>query len=224
MQSVYWMEFAARQGDVNSLYEIIENDPCVLEAIDSIPFIESPLHVAARAGQVQFAAEIMTLKPSFAWKFNPQGLRPIHLALENGDTTMILHLIKMDKELVRAKRREGLTLLHLASESGDIDLLTELLKACPDSVKDLTVRNETALHFAVMYRRLDALRFLLRWLKTNTVKFQDILNQKDVDGNTILHIAATNNDTEEGKFAKINVCPCTDRLQRTSGSATADVL
>ncbi|WVZ03615.1 hypothetical protein V8G54_024421 [Vigna mungo] len=196
MQSVYWMEFAARQGDVNSLYEIIENDPCVLQAIDSIPFVESPLHVAARAGQVQFAAEIMTLKPSFVWKFNPQGRRPIHLALQNGDTTMVLHLIKMDKELVRAKRREGLTLLHLASESGDIHLLTEFLKACPDSVKDLTVRNETALHFAVTYRKLDTLRFLLRWLTTNTVELQAILNQKDVDGNTILHIAAANNDTQ----------------------------
>ncbi|BAT89489.1 hypothetical protein VIGAN_06045300 [Vigna angularis var. angularis] len=205
MQSVYWVEFAARQGDVNSLYEIIENDPCVLEAIDSIPFVESPLHVAARAGQVQFAAEIMTLKPSFAWKFNPQGRRPIHLALENGDTAMVLQLINMDKELVRDKRREGLTLLHLASESGDIHLLTEFLRACPDSVKDLTVRNETALHFAVKNRRLDTFRFLLRWLTTNTVELQAILNQKDVDGNTILHIAATNNDTEAMRLLMENM-------------------
>jgi len=101
----------------------------------------------------------------------------------------------MDKELVRAKRRGGLTLLHLASQSGDINLLTQFLKACPDSVKDLTARGETALHFAVK-DGFEAFEFLLRWLSTNTVELQTIVNQKDVECNTILHIAATNNDTQ----------------------------
>ena len=102
----------------------------------------------------------------------------------------------MDKELVRAKRRGGLTLLHLASQSGDINLLTQFLEACPDSVQDLTARGETALHFAVRDGGFEAFEFLLRWLSTNTVELQTILNQKDVEGNTILHIAATNNDTQ----------------------------
>jgi len=192
------MEHAAQHGDINSLYTLIEQNPHVLEEIDSIPFVQTPLHIAASAGHVQFAAEIMTLKSSFAWKFNPQGIRPVHLALENDHTTMVLHFIKMDKELVRAKRRGGLTLLHLASQSGDINLLTKFLNACPDSVKDLTARGETALHFAVKDGGFEAFEFLVRWLRTNTVELQTILNQKDVEGNTILHIAATNNDRQVG--------------------------
>ncbi|XP_068466141.1 ankyrin repeat-containing protein BDA1-like [Phaseolus vulgaris] len=103
----------------------------------------------------------------------------------------------MDKELVRAKMRGGLTLLHLASQSGDINLLSMFLKACPDSVKDLTARNETALH---LYERFEVLEFLLRWLKTNIVELQTVLKQEDVEDNTILHIAATKNDTKAMKL------------------------
>ena len=72
---------------------LIAQNPPVLEDIDSTPFVQTPLHVAACAGHVQFATEIMILKPSFVWKFNPQGCRPVHLALENGHTTMVLHFI-----------------------------------------------------------------------------------------------------------------------------------
>ncbi|XP_068466220.1 ankyrin repeat-containing protein BDA1-like [Phaseolus vulgaris] len=91
----------------DTLYNLIEQNPRVLEEIDLIPFVETPLHVAARAGHLQFANEIMILKPSF-----------------------------------------------------------------------------------------EAFEFLLRWLTTNPVELQNILNQTDVEGNTTLHIAATKNDTK----------------------------
>jgi len=187
------MEYAAQQGDIDRLYRLIEQNPHVLEEIDLIPFVETPLHVATRAGHVQFAKEIMILKPSFSWKFNPQGLRPVHLALQNRGRRMVLHLIQMDTSLVRAKMRGGLTLLHLASQSGDINLLTVFLKVCPDSIQDLTNRNETAVH---LYKRFEVLEFLLKWLKRNIIELQNILKQKNVEGNTILHIAATKNDTK----------------------------
>ncbi|ESW05291.1 hypothetical protein PHAVU_011G167700 [Phaseolus vulgaris] len=167
--------------------------------MDSIPFVETQLHIAARAGHIQFVNEIMLLKSSFSWKFNPQGLRPVHLALQQGHIRIVLDLVKMDKELVRAKRRGGLILLHLASQLRDITLLAVFLEACPDSVKDFTVRSETALH---LYERFEVFEFLFRWLKTkiDIDKLQTILNQRDVEGNTILHIATTRNDT------KVNSC------------------
>ncbi|ESW05241.1 hypothetical protein PHAVU_011G164200 [Phaseolus vulgaris] len=80
--------------------------------------------------------------------------------------------------------RGGLPLLHLASQSGDIKFLNVLLKTCPNSVKDLTVRNEIALHFAVIHDKFETFDC---WV---------ILKQEDVEGNTILHIAATKDDTE----------------------------
>jgi hypothetical protein len=69
---------AALAGDIDLLYTVIQDDPSILDDIDLIPFIETPMHIAASMGHLQFATEIMTLKPSFAWKLNPQGFSPIH--------------------------------------------------------------------------------------------------------------------------------------------------
>ncbi|RDX80992.1 Ankyrin repeat-containing protein BDA1, partial [Mucuna pruriens] len=206
MTSEDMLKAAAEVGDISPLYTVIlQDNPHILEKIDLIPFIETPLHVAVSAGHVHFATEIMTLKPSFAEKLNPQGLTPIHLAIELGHITIALCLVHINKDLVRVKGREGLTPLHLASQKGEITLLTEFLKACPDSIKDVTVRNETALHIALRHEQYAALQVLFRWLVTNSQigaihLERTILNWKDEQGNTILHVAAVNNNTEAVKL------------------------
>ena len=60
------------------------NTSKLLECIDELPFINTPLHIAASYGNIQFALELMSLKPSFARKLDPNGFSPIHLALQNG--------------------------------------------------------------------------------------------------------------------------------------------
>jgi len=97
------VKFAAQEGDINLLYTLIEEDPYVLEYIDLIPFVETPLHIAASMGHVQLTTEIMRLKPSFALKLNQQGFSPIHLAMQNNQKSMILRFVDMNKELVRIK-------------------------------------------------------------------------------------------------------------------------
>ncbi|MBA0635995.1 hypothetical protein Godav_022168, partial [Gossypium davidsonii] len=61
---------AAQTGDINLLYELILNDPYVLERIDDVPFFQTPLHVAASAGHIEFMMEMIKLKPTFARKLN----------------------------------------------------------------------------------------------------------------------------------------------------------
>lgn len=195
----YKLKVAAQEGDINLLYTLIEEDPYVLEYIDLIPFVETSLHIAASMGHVQFATEIMRLKPSFAWKLNQQGFSPIHLALQNNQKSMVLRFVDMNKELVRIKGKEGLTPLHLACQSGEIDLLANFLFVCPNSIEDVTVRGETALHIAVKNEQYESLHVLVGWLKTTRQRGAReleklILNYKDETGNTILHISALNND------------------------------
>ena len=195
------LKAAAELGDINLLYALIQEDPHVLEHFDLIPFAETPLHVAASAGHLQFATEIMRLKPSFALKLNQQGLSPIHLALKHGQKRMVLRFVDINKDLVRVKGREGLTPLHFASEIGDIDLLANFLLACPDSIEDVNVRSETALHIAVKIKQREALQVLVGWLKRTRQRCarqieETILNWKDEAGNTILHISALLNDLQ----------------------------
>ena len=80
---------------------MIQDDPSILNIIDLLPFVETPLHTAASMGHLQFATEIMILKPSFAWKLNPQGFSPIHLAMQHDQKSMVVRFVEINKDLVR---------------------------------------------------------------------------------------------------------------------------
>lgn len=94
-------------GNIDELYEVIHENPYILESIDAVPFINTPLHVASASGNLPLAMEIMNLKPSFARKLNTYGLSPLHLAIEEGQTRLVLSLLKVDPNLVRLPGREG---------------------------------------------------------------------------------------------------------------------
>ncbi|KAG5536782.1 hypothetical protein RHGRI_024270 [Rhododendron griersonianum] len=144
------LKAAAETGDIEGLYESIKEDPNVLDHIDAIPFVDTPLHTAASAGQIDFAIEILRLKPSFGRKLNPDGLSSLHLALLKDKFDMVKRLIKLDKELIRVKGKQGNTPLHFIANKeiyanqeqrvldGRVNILAEFLFACLDSIEDLT--------------------------------------------------------------------------------------
>uniref|UniRef100_A0A2N9EXQ4 Uncharacterized protein n=1 Tax=Fagus sylvatica TaxID=28930 RepID=A0A2N9EXQ4_FAGSY len=173
--------------------------------MDELPFVNTPLHIAASVGHIPFALEMMRLKPSFAKKLNTDGFSPIHLALQKGETQMVSRLLQVDGDLVRVKGCEGITPLHCAARTNDhIDVLAKFLLLCPDSIKDVTVQNETALHIAMKHDNLEAFKFLVRWLRENRIKNDEfweskILNWEDNDGNTVLHLAVLNNQPKAVK-------------------------
>ncbi|KAL4601321.1 hypothetical protein ACB092_11G264100 [Castanea dentata] len=193
----------AQSGDLDAFYSLIREDVKLLEHIDELPFADTPLHIAASAGHIPFATEMMGLKPSFAWKLNPDGFSPIHLALQNWQIELVQRLLQFDGDLVRVKGRERLTPLHYVVATGDhhLDLLEEFLLVCPDSIADVTVQNETALHLALKYDKLEAFKFFVGWLGRNLSKNAEfyeraILNWEDDHGNTVLHIAVLKNESQ----------------------------
>nr|XP_023876935.1 ankyrin repeat-containing protein BDA1-like [Quercus suber] len=158
-------------NNIDEFYNLIGEDVKLLEYIDELPFVNTPLHIAASYGNIQFALEMMSLKPSFVRKLYPNGFSPIHLALQNGHIELVRRLLQLDGDLVLVKGREWLTPLHYIVESGEhLNLLEEFLLLCPDSITDVTVRNETALHIALKYIRREAFQFLVGWLANNSSK------------------------------------------------------
>ncbi|XP_059441853.1 ankyrin repeat-containing protein BDA1-like [Corylus avellana] len=193
---------AAQQGSIDALHSLVRGDPYILETIDKIPFVETPLHIAASAGQTQFAMEIVRLKPSLARKLNQDSFSPMHLALQNNQTQVVRRLLDADKDLVRVQGKEGTTPLHYVARTGNLPLLAEFRKVCPMSIKDVTIRGETALHFALNNNKLDAFELLIRWLQQTTLEDASslwenkLLNWKNEEGNTLLHIAVSNNQPQ----------------------------
>ena len=197
------MESAAQVRDIDALYELIRHDRYFLDNFDEKPFVDTPLHAAARDGNVEWSMEIIRLKPSFARKLNQDGFSPVHLALQNDQTQLVLQLIDIDPDLVRVQGREGITPLHFVSEKGDIHLLREFLSACPKSLEDVTNKGETALHIALKNDKVEAFDQALTtvrppWLGPEEAQQynQRILNLKDRDGNTLLHIATSKSQVQ----------------------------
>ncbi|KAK8277232.1 hypothetical protein V6Z12_D10G251200 [Gossypium hirsutum] len=211
----------SRSGDVSELYRLIQRDGNILRHFDEVEFIETPLHVAADAGCIGFAMEMMKLKPSFAMKLNQQGLSPIHLALEKGHKEMVLRFLEIDKDLVRVRGKNGETPLHYICKVGNHDsLLERFLKASPDCIRDVTTENRNALHIATENNRLDVLQVLIRTLKKNNYYWEE-LNRMDEHGNTALHIAASNNQTQMLKL--LLSCKADKHATNQSGLTALDV-
>ncbi|KAK8609459.1 hypothetical protein V6N13_061907 [Hibiscus sabdariffa] len=187
---------SARTGNVSELYRLIERDGNILRRFDEVEFVDTPLHIAAKEGCIGFAMEIINLKPSFAKKLNQQGLSPIHLAVQNGHKELVLRFLEIDKDLVRVKGKEGETPLHHISKVGNPDgLLDRFLEVCPDCIRDVTTQNCTSLHIAVKNERFDVFQVLIRMLRKKDY-YRQVMNQKDEDGNTALHIAASSNQPQ----------------------------
>ncbi|XP_023892738.2 ankyrin repeat-containing protein BDA1 [Quercus suber] len=186
----------AQQGDIDAFYNIIQEDGKLLKHIDEFQFVDTPLHISASAGHFLFFCEMMILQPSFVNKRNPDGYTPIYLALLNGHIEIVHQLLQHDANLVYVAGREGMTPLHYAATTNDLALLDNFLSVCPNSIKYVTIRNETALHIALKCDKLEALKFLVGWLLRKSSCLRKILGQKDVKGNTVLHIAVLRNQTQ----------------------------
>ncbi|ESR55706.1 hypothetical protein CICLE_v10024144mg, partial [Citrus x clementina] len=117
---------AAQARNVDALYELIWEDAYFLDQIDRVPFVDTPLHIAASMGHVNFALEIMRLKPSFARKQNQYGFSPLHLALQNSHTQMVLRLIDVNRNLVHVTIRKE-TVLHVAAKNDKFEVLKVML-------------------------------------------------------------------------------------------------
>ena len=190
----------AKEGNIDAFYKFIRNDVKLLEEMDELPFVDTPLHIAASLGHIPFAMEMMRLKPSFARKPNPDGYSPIHLALQNSETQMACRLLRDDGDLVRVKGREGMTPLHCAVAYDYLDLLPEFLSVCPHSIGDVTIQNETALHIALKYDKLEAFKLMVKWLEEKLLQSNVTISWKDDEGNTVLHVAVSKNQPEARSF------------------------
>ncbi|XP_021768048.1 ankyrin repeat-containing protein BDA1-like [Chenopodium quinoa] len=198
-------------GNIEAFYALLDDEPHILNFIDDVLFTRTPLHLAVLARKPYFAREITSLRPSFITKIDRFGCSPIHLAAETGQVEMVRNLLEKlaptKKEL--SKGKENRTPLHVAVISGKVEVVKFLVKYYPSCIMDTTTRNETALHLAVKNKQLGAFLVLLEQLKLvnqsqgnitmmgavyassfdKSKMTSDLLNCKDDEGNTILHLA-----------------------------------
>ncbi|CAK7336916.1 unnamed protein product [Dovyalis caffra] len=177
---------AARNGDVDYLQQLLAENPFSLDNT-SLLFSENPLHIASNEGHLDFVKEILKLKPEFAKEINQDGFSPMHMAAAKGHVAIVMELMKVDHNLCRLKGIEERTPLHYATIKDRVEVIVAMLLGCPDCIELATVRSDTALHLAIKNNLLEATQILVDQIQE--MNKEDVLNMKDQQGNTVLHLA-----------------------------------
>ncbi|KAH7853732.1 hypothetical protein Vadar_006049 [Vaccinium darrowii] len=181
---------ACVSGSVPALASLIENDELILNRVNSLTcfFSETPLHVAVLCGHLDFTKALLTRKPKLVTEFDTRRCSPLHLASTEGHVEIVRELLRVNTDVCIARDQDDRIPLHLAAMKGRVEVIRELLRAKPESIHEKLGRGETVLHLCVKYNRLEALETLLQYLQScNDMEF--LINSRDDDGNTILHLA-----------------------------------
>ncbi|XP_048330141.2 protein ACCELERATED CELL DEATH 6-like [Ziziphus jujuba] len=119
------------------------------------------------------------------------GWTPLHCASYIGSMELVERFVDKSNNLAYIKNKEGMSALHLSAKKGHVDVIGTLMRKCPEICELLDDNNRTALHVAVESKKKNVVKFFLE-----SLPFQDLVNNKDKDGNTALHLASIEIDIE----------------------------
>ncbi|KAL2533272.1 Ankyrin repeat family protein [Abeliophyllum distichum] len=184
---------ASLQGNVILLQQVLDEDPLILDKIIVLCISQTPLHTASMLGHLNFVKELLNRKPELASELDSNGCSPLHLAAAKGHVDVVKELLSANSEVGFVRNSDGRTALHVAVIKGRAAAAAELVQVVPELTTVLTDRGETCLHLCVKYNRVEILQILAEAMK----KFdRDLVNWKDCDGNTSLHIAVAKKQIE----------------------------
>lgn len=154
----------------------------------------------------EIVKEIVKQRPDFAWKRNSHGWTPLHLACSKGHLEITRELVRLDSDLCLAQDGGGRTPLHCAAIKGRINIIDEILSLSLEFFETTTNNGETVLHLAVKNNQYEVVKYL-----TESLNMSKLLNMKDHDGNTVLHLATAGKLTAVSNldpFFSLFVCVC----------------
>ncbi|XP_050285420.1 ankyrin repeat-containing protein BDA1-like isoform X4 [Quercus robur] len=188
---------ASEKGCMVTLHRLIQKDPHILDKISLTPFNETPLHISALLGHVDFTRALLALKPQLAMDLDFHKRCPLHLASANGHVEVAHALLRANEDACLVCDQDGRTPLHYAAMRGNIEVVKALIFAKRDLTRVVFDGGETVLHLCVKYNQLETLKLLVEPVKDDG----EFLNSKDHEGgNTILHIAVMLKQIEIVKF------------------------
>ncbi|PSS33808.1 Protein ACCELERATED CELL DEATH like [Actinidia chinensis var. chinensis] len=146
------------------------------------------LHAAVFSGCIACVRKLLGWKPSLTKEADKYGWTPLHCAARQNDVKSMRELLLPEHKYIAyqiAKEDGKKTALHLAALHGKVEAMEELLSHCPDCWEMVNDRGQNILHIAIEYEKVNVISCILKrqWIG-------NLLNQKDNEGNTPLHMLA----------------------------------
>ncbi|KAF7843556.1 ankyrin repeat-containing protein ITN1-like [Senna tora] len=180
---------ASSIGCVDTLNQLLHQNPQILHKISLTSFTETPLHISSLFGHLDFTKALLSHKPQLALELDSSRSTPLHLASAEGHIQIVKELVKVkaNREACLFPNEEGRIPLHYAAMRGRVEIAKELIRAKAESLSLHDNNGNNVLHFCVMYNHLETLKALV---ELEPQRSGEILNNRTFDGkNTILHLA-----------------------------------
>ncbi|KAK3190211.1 hypothetical protein Dsin_029772 [Dipteronia sinensis] len=148
---------------------------------------KTALHAAIRRKSADLTRQILEKKKSLTKEIDDYGWTPLHYAAYYGYLQVSRILLEFDKSaayVTDTSRR--MTPLHLAASQGHKDVMREIILHCPECYEPIDDRGWNVLHFAMASLNKKELFSLLE-----NPSIKKLVREKDVHGNTPLHVFAT---------------------------------
>ncbi|KAJ0008484.1 hypothetical protein Pint_29036 [Pistacia integerrima] len=134
------------RGCAATLSTLIQNDSFILHKISLTAFAETPLHISALLGHVEFSKALVNQRPQLVTELDTFKRSPLHLASAEGHTEVVKELLQAnknmynhldalkqlvasgdDKEFLNSKNLEGNTVLQVSAMLKQFETTSYLL-------------------------------------------------------------------------------------------------
>uniref|UniRef100_A0A5B7ABT4 Uncharacterized protein n=1 Tax=Davidia involucrata TaxID=16924 RepID=A0A5B7ABT4_DAVIN len=157
------------------------------------------VHAAARGGNLKILKELLGDCSDLLAYRDVQGSTILHAAAGRGQVEVVKDLVA-SFNVIESTDNHGNTALHVAAYRGQLAVVEALILASPSSIYVKNNSGETFLDTAVSgfqtpnFRRLDRQIELMKQLVCGKMfNIEDIINVKNDEGRTALHVAIVGN-------------------------------